>query len=54
MTQKSKKPNTGIKIKIIDGKQNYSPFELSSKKKQEIKDKVDNLYNKFVKKNDKN
>lgn len=53
MAQKKKNKTEGVVKTIIDKRDNYSPYELSSSKKKEIRDKIDATYNKYVKKDGK-
>lgn len=53
MAQKKKNKTEPVDKKIIDGKPNNSPFDLSSSMKKEIQDRIDATYNKYVKKDGK-
>jgi hypothetical protein len=53
MAQKKQNKINPVNKKIVDGIPNNSPFDLSSSKKKEIKDRIDATYNKYVKKDGK-
>jgi hypothetical protein len=52
---KKSKPQKPQKNVVVDGPPNNSPYELSDKKKQEIRDRLEKVYGEVLKKkSDKN